>query len=210
MEQLKTMKEMLVGCVQGQLTHLDTVNTQELGAAIDMIKDLSEAIYYCTITEAMEEKEDHEGNGGGMMYYPVMYYREGNNTDGRDSSRGGRRNYEEPMTMYPDYRDMDRMKGRMYYDGNSSSGNSGTRGYSEREMPFGEMMRDRREGRSPQSRKSYMESKEMHKDKTTQLQELEKYAQELTTDLVEMIEGASAEEKQYLSNRIASLATKIK
>jgi hypothetical protein len=42
-------------------------------------------------------------------------------------------------------------------------------------MPFGEVMRDRREGKSPMSRKMYMESKEMHKDKNTQLHELEKY-----------------------------------
>lgn len=246
MEQLKQMKEMLTGCVQGQLTHLDTVDAQELGAAVDMIKDLAEAIYYCTITEAMEEKEENGKDHGGMMYYPVMYYREGNTTDGRDSSRGGRdgrRNYEDygmmyhgnnmPYPYYPEweyYRDMDKMKGRMYYNGGSSSsgggsnggGNgsssgssssssgSGTRGYSEREMPFGEMMRDSREGRSPMSRKTYMESKEMHKDKSTQLQELEKYTQELTSDLVEMIEGATPEEKQYLSNRIAALATKIK
>ena len=228
MEQLKQMKSMLMGCVQGQMTHLDNVDAKELGEAIDMIKDLSEAIYYCTITEAMEKKEEN-GNGN-TMYYPVMYYPEkSGNTDGRDSSRGGydRRNYEDYNMRYPEweyYRDMDKMKGRMYYDGGSSSSNggssssgsssssngSGTRNYSEREMPFGEMMRDRREGRSPQSRKNYMESKEMHKDKASQLQELEKYAQELTSDLVEMVEGASAEEKQFLSNRIAALATKIK
>jgi hypothetical protein len=112
------------------------------------------------------------------------------------------------------------MKGRMYYDGrgNSSGGNSGstssngggTRNYTEREMPFGESMRDRREGKSPMSRKMYMESREMHKDKATSLQELEKYSQELTNDLVEMVEGASPEEKQFLSNKIATLATKIK
>lgn len=237
MEQLKQMKEMLTGCVQGQLTHLDTVDAQELGAAVDMIKDLSEAIYYCTITEAMKEKEENNSN---MMYYPVMYYGEGNTTDGRDSSRGGHRNYEDyamryhnrmPYPYYPEeeyYRDMDKMKGRMYYNGGSSSGNgggsssgssngggssssgSGSRNYSEREMPFGEMMRDRREGRSPQSRKNYMESKEMHKDKASKMQELEKYAQELTSDLVEMVEDASPEEKQLLSSRIAALATKLK
>ena len=28
-----------------------------MGEAIDMIKDLSEAIYYCTITEAMEKSD---------------------------------------------------------------------------------------------------------------------------------------------------------
>ena len=224
MEQLKQMKEMLTGCVQGQLSHLDKVDAQELGAAVDMIKDLSEAIYYCTITEAMEEKEEKQASHKEMMYYPVMYYPE---PDWRD----GRRYYGEnmPYPYYPEYeyyRDMDKMKGRMYYDGSSSgshgnghsasSGRSstangtGTRYYSEREMPLGEMMRDHREGRSPHSRKNYMESKEMHKDKAAQLQELEKYVQELTADMVEMIEGASPEEKQLLSNRIATLATKIK
>jgi hypothetical protein len=96
--------------------------------------------------------------------------------------------------------------GRMYYDGMGG----GTRNYAEREMPFGESMRDRREGRSPMSRKMYMESKEMHKDKVYQLQELEKYMQELTSDVMEMIADASPEEKQMLSNKIATLATKIK
>lgn len=196
MEQLKYMKEMLTNCVQGQLTHLDTVDTKELGEAIDMIKDLSEAIYYCTITEAMNEKGHEER---------TMYY-------------GG--DYKYPP-YYDEYRDMDRMKGRMYYDGrgssgtHTSSGNSnsstgGTRYYTDRELPLDEIMHDRREGRSPMSRKMYMESKEMHKDKAHQLQELEKYAQELAADMIEMIEDASPEEKQYLSNRLTTLAAKIK
>ena len=212
MEQLKHMKEMLVGCVQGQLTHLDTVDTKELGEAIDMIKDLSEAIYYCTITEAMEQKEPEP-----------KYVME----------RGDYRGYREVLPPYPYYwedeyyRDMDKMKGRMYYNGNgnsnngttsnhggsshgSVSGSTGTRGYSEREMQLGDIMRDVREGRSGHSRKTYMESKEMHKDKTVNMQELEKYMQELTTDMVEMIQDASPEEKQLLSTRIAALATKIK
>ena len=122
---------------------------------------------------------------------------------------------------YDEYRDMDRMKGRMYYDERGSSTNSnssarggnassnGTRYYTDRELPLDELMHDRREGKSPISRKMYMESKEMHKDKGTQLKELEKYAQELTTDMIEMIEGASPEEKQYLSNRLTALASKI-
>ena len=44
MERLKQMKEMLISCVQGQLSDLQNANTEELGEAIDMIKDLSEAI----------------------------------------------------------------------------------------------------------------------------------------------------------------------
>ena len=216
MEQLKQMKEMLTSCVQGQLTHLDTVDAKELGEAVDMIKDLSEAIYYCSIVKSMEDSEKKGKKEKETMYYPIMMYQEGNTTDGRD----GRRNY--PTIYPPYYRDLDRMEGRMYYGGgnsggnsngsssSSSSGGSSSRYYSEREMPFGEMMRDSREGRSGQSRKNYMESKQMHKDKIVQIQELEKYMQELTSDMVEMIEGASPEEKQVLSNRIAALATKIK
>ena len=54
------MEEVLMGCVQAQLSHLDTVDTEELGQAIDMIKDLEQAKYYCSIVKAMEEAEEDE------------------------------------------------------------------------------------------------------------------------------------------------------
>lgn len=54
-----------------------------------------------------------------------------------------------------------------------------------------------------------METKELHPDKTKQLQELEKYMKELSDDMVEMISDASAEEKQYLGNRLSALSSKI-
>ena len=38
------------------LGHIDTADTKELGGeVVDMIKDLAKTMYYCTITEAMEE-----------------------------------------------------------------------------------------------------------------------------------------------------------
>ena len=77
----------------------------------------------------------------------------------------------------------------------------------ETETPYRE--RDYREGSSPLKRKAYLESKEMKKDKTTQLKELEKYMQELTSDIVEMIQDATVEEKQYLEKKISALASKI-
>ena len=55
----------------------------------------------------------------------------------------------------------------------------------------------------------YMESKESKQDKTIQMRELEKYLQELAQDITEMIEDASAEERQYLSKKISALATKV-
>ena len=41
------------------------------------------------------------------------------------------------------------------------------------------------------------------------MKELEKYVQELAQDMIEMIEGSSPEEKQYLSKKVSALATKI-
>jgi hypothetical protein len=41
------------------------------------------------------------------------------------------------------------------------------------------------------------------------MRELENYMQELTQDVVEMVEGSTTEEKQYLSKRVAALANKI-
>ena len=218
MERLKSMKETLMNYIQGQMTNLESVDTKELGEAIDMIKDLSEAIYYCTITEAMEGK-NKEGHGKEYHYYTERYmpikqmkYPE------RDKERiyyNGDYGYGYYPPIY--YYDDGNM---MYYNGNgngnsndqngsssaSMNGNNAS-GYWEQEMP--RMMRDEREGRSPMSRKSYMETKEMHQDKNVKLKELEKYMQELSTDMVEMIQGASPEEKQLLEKRISALATKI-
>lgn len=178
MEILKMMKENIVASVQAQMGNLQAVDAKELGEAIDMIKDLSEAMYYCSIVEAMEEKAHQEKQ---FAYYVEPKYPD----------------------YYPMERDMDKPYGKMYYPG----GGTMPKGY--KETPISLDMRDRREGRSPASRKSYMESKEMHHDKSTQLKELEKYMQELTQDIVEMIEDSSPEEKQYLEKRISALATKI-
>ena len=65
------------------------------------------------------------------------------------------------------------------------------------------------EGKSSLSRKMYLEAKHMNKDKATQLHELEKYMQELSQDVVDMIADASPEEKQYLEKKITALASKV-
>ena len=194
MDMLKSMKESLMCAAQTQMSHLDSVDAKELGEVIDMIKDLEEAIYYCTITEAMHQKT----NESQPMDYNRMYY------DGGMSYR-----------MYTD--------GGRAYAGNNGS-NASNRVHSNGRYGDGsdyesrdrqaqrrdEMMdRDPREGSSPELRRMYMESKQMHHGKTKQLQELEKYMKELSNDLVEMIEDASPEEKQYLGNRLSALATKI-
>ena len=94
-EALKTMKEQLTSCVQGQLGDLSKVNAKELGEAVDMIKDLAEAIYYCTITDSMEKSDDKEQTKTNINYYTTPYYK-----------------------MSPDYRS----GGYMYYPPTSSTG----------------------------------------------------------------------------------------
>lgn len=75
---------------------------------------------------------------------------------------------------------------------------------------IGSMNEDNKKmGHSPIKRKSYIESKERHMDQALQMRELEDYAQELTSDLMEMIQDATPEEKQLLQRKIATLATKI-
>lgn len=236
MEQLATIKEQLIAQVQGQMGNLQKVNTKELGEVIDMIKDLSEAIYYCSIYEAMEEAEE-KGGGTNSYYYTEKYL----------------------PYPYDDYRDMEYRRGRMYYSGGGSSGgsgggssggsssgggNSGSSGgsgggrggsssgggnsggssyYSENprymggndrkdyfhEEDFPMSFRDDREGRSGLRRKMYMESKQTHSDSSKKIQELENYMKELTSDITEMISDASPEEKAVLQKKMNILATKI-
>lgn len=188
MERLKQMKEQLTSTVQGQLGNLHDVDAKELGEVVDMIKDLAEAIYYCSITEAMEESKKEEKPQMNNTYYYTM-----------------------PM----DYRD----NGRMYYGG--QGGNSGTSMngngsryympdmYREREWMPEYMTQDPREGRAKQSRRMYMEAKEMHKDSATQMRELDRYIKDLGEDITEMIRNATPEEKQVLQQKIATLSTKI-
>ena len=189
-EKLKWMKDTLICVVENELCNLESVDTEELGEAIDMIKDLEEAIYYCTVTEAMNnpqnekmwemKKSDHHQENGDsrMYYYPMMY------ADGRSH----------------------RSDGTVHNDGRNGFTNAANgRNYSEEPAEW----RDEREGRSQISRRMYMEARDMKRDKATQLRELEKYMQELSQDITEMIADASPEEKQYLEKKITALATKI-
>lgn len=219
MHRLKNMKETLVGCVQAQLADIKNADTKELGEAIDMIKDLEEAMYYCSIVKAMEKQEEEEEmmEKMGKKHPQELHH------------------YYTPIIRpidymdYPYDRDMDREMGRMYYSSNQPRNSQGefTRGrrggtrrnyedyfpymsedeYSEKEVPVG--LRDAREGKSGMSRRNYMESKELHHGKEKKIKELEKYMQELTQDIVEMIEDASPEEKQMLEKKMTHLTSKI-
>jgi hypothetical protein len=162
MEELKSMKQNLTAIVQGQMSHLDTVDTKELGEAVDMIKDLAEAIYYCTITEAMEKSSEDKDKQNAYYYSTTnynrpmeysngkMYYSEGSSSSGMGPNNSGNSS-----------------------NSNSSSNGNGTSYYHEEYWP--QEFRDYREGRSPMQRRMYMESKEMHKGSEIEMKELESY-----------------------------------
>lgn len=139
-KKLMWMEELLIAEAEKQFECLEEVCTKELGEVIDMIKDLKEAIYYETVTKAMETGNSYK-------------------TEKSDHHQGDSRS---------EY-----------------------------------------EGKSPHSRQLYIEAKHMNKDKATQLRELEKYMQELSQDVIDMIADASPEEKQYLEKKITALASKV-
>lgn len=169
MYRLCEIKNCLISAAQSQMSNLANCNAEELGEVIDMIKDIEEAIYYCTITEAMKETEKDSS---------TMYYKESIRKKKRDT----------PMDYYEKHKEK-------YID------------EDDEEYPV--KIYDSREGRSPERRRLYMKSKELHHDQAKKMKELEDYMKELNQDILEMIEDASTEEKQLLQKKIALLATKI-
>ena len=191
MERLKSIKDNLIAAVQCQ--DISSADAKEMGEVVDMIKDIEEAIYYCTITKAMEEKYPEQsmyygGRGDGMRrYIPYMDYR-------------------------PEiYRDMD--YDRMYYTesgmAQTPSGRYSGSVSQRTKMEAPVRIYDSREGRSGMTRRNYMEGKEMHHNQDAQMQELKKYMQELSEDITEMIQDASPDEKLLLKQKLTSLIQKL-
>ena len=95
---------------------------------------------------------------------------------------------------------MDRHSGKMYYTEPTIAADGG--------------MRDRREGKSGMSRRSYMESKELHKgntpeDKDAKMHDLEKYMKELSEDMAELISDMTPEERTMTKSKLSTLVSKM-
>ena len=54
MKKLCKIKDTLINLVEQQMTNPQCVDTHEMGEVIDMIKDISKAIYYCEQVHQME------------------------------------------------------------------------------------------------------------------------------------------------------------
>ena len=174
MNSLKEIKEQLVIQVQNQMGNLECVNTKELGEVIDMIKDLSKAIYYCEVSKQMEEADESRKMGKWE--------------DHSQSFNMGSGQGEVAASHNPT---------RSINNSHDSEGNDSV------------YLRDEREGRSPITRKIYMESKMMGHDSTKTIKELESYIQDLTSDMMELLGKASPEEKSMIQKKINTLAAKV-
>ena len=151
-----------------------------------------------------EELRDIDREKYGRLYYTPS--NTGNNGGQSGSSMSGGNmggNAGDSTRGYSDGFDEGQRRGYEdgYRDGESRGRSQGGR-------------RDGREGRSGQSRRSYMETKEINKGKTPQekqekMKELEKYMGELGSDITEMISDASNEEKTMLKSKLQTLVQKI-
>lgn len=72
-KRMRKLQEKIYDCVAA---HIDDASTEELGEAIDMIKDLAEGIYYeqkaKLITKELEEKEHMSDATMHMSMKPTM------------------------------------------------------------------------------------------------------------------------------------------
>lgn len=186
MDQLKTIKDQMISVVQGQMADIKSVDAKELGEAVDIIKDLAETMYYCSVTEAMEKSTDEEKRHYIEKYAPEMRYTDPKFYNDRYTYP---RYYDDDI--HHDPRKDEKYRDRMYY----------TR---PKDMYYDTMTN----GRSPMTRKMFMESKDVV-DEPTKQKHLEKYIAELGDDITEMIEDLSPENKAMVKTRLVQLASHI-
>lgn len=194
---------------------VELIDTCELEKVIDMVKDLAEAEYYAYISKAMKKAEEEEeaeekymlksfkeeyGEEDSRRYYDMWRYKSGRFAP---KGRGTRKGYEPVYNMTPEmyekypaeyYRDMDRQSGKMYYT----------------DMSINPSIRDAKEGRSGMSRKTYMETKQMHTNdtqdgKNIKAKKLDEFFGDLYEDMKEMAHDMSNEEKTVWKQRVAKL-----
>lgn len=207
----------IMECVKAKVEAIGLDNFE--GQNLDDLKDFTEIAKNIAcfdkdyrIVEAMEKSEDNEDIMRMVEQYEDYpdrrFYDNYRYANGRfaPKGRGTRRGYIEPPyyhQMPDDYRtwedkpmqermrDLDRMSGRMHYTEPITA------------------TRDSREGKSGIMRRSYIEAKEMHKDKDTTMQELEKYLKGVSEDITDVIGSMTPEERSMLKSKMSTLVTKL-
>ena len=207
----------IMECVKAKVESIGLDNFE--GQNLDDLKDFTEIAKNIAcfdkdyrIVEAMEKSEDNDDIMRMIEQYEDYpdrrFYDNYRYANGRfaPKGRGTRRGYIEPPyyhQMPDDYRtwedkpmqermrDLDRMSGRMHYTEPTTA------------------TRDSREGKSGMMRRSYIEAKEMHKDKDTTMQELEKYLKGVSEDITDVIGSMTPEERSMLKSKMSTLVTKL-
>ena len=207
----------IMECVKAKVEAIGLDNFE--GQNLDDLKDFTEIANNIAcfdkdyrIVEAMEKSEDNDDIMRMVEQYEDYpdrrFYDNYRYANGRfaPKGRGTRRGYIEPPyyhQMPDDYRtwedkpmqermrDLDRMSGRMHYTEPTTA------------------TRDSREGKSGMMRRSYIEAKEMHKDKDTTMQELEKYLKGVSEDITDVIGSMTPEERSMLKSKMSTLVTKL-
>lgn len=207
----------IMECVKAKVEAIGLDNFE--GQNLDDLKDFTEIAKNIAcfdkdyrIVEAMEKSEDNEDIIRMVEQYEDYpdrrFYDNYRYANGRlaPKGRGTRRGYIEPLYFHQmpnDYRtwedkpmqermrDLDRMSGRMHYTEPTTA------------------TRDSREGKSGMMRRSYIEAKEMHKDKDTTMQELEKYLKGVSEDITDVIGSMTPEERSMLKSKMSTLVTKL-
>lgn len=185
---------------------IENVDTCEMDKVVDMMKDLSEAMYYRTLTKAMQGSDTEEimdmfdrYGDDGKRYYDMWRYKSGRFAP---KGRGTLRGYEEPpyYHMNPDmyrehdpeyWRDLDRSEGRLYYTEPITM-----------------------ESRYDKAKRGYEESKMTHKENTPEhkqakMRDLEMYLKELSEDVTHLIADATPEERSMVKTKMQTLTQKI-
>ena len=205
-KRMHCMIEKLSECAKSEMeSGIENVDTCEMGKVVDMMKDLSEAMYYRTLTKEMDEStseetlEMFERYGDGRRFYDKYRY-----ADGRfaPKGRGTRRGYEEQpyYHMNPDmyrehepeyWRDMDRKDGKMYYTEPITM-----------------------ESRYDNAKRMYTETKAKHnsgsvEDKQLTLTEGEKMRNVIIDERMEMVSAATPVMKNRIKTKGMSAMQKI-
>lgn len=204
MENMEKIKEMLENCVFTELAKgLENVDAKELYYVIDCIKDCAEAMYYCKITEAMDEAGEED-----KRYYNNRHY-----MNGRYAPKGAGRvvrgytepyyedmMYDEPMRRYSDNsvnmrhykeRDMDRDEGRMYYT----------------EMSHGKRYFDDAIEKYKKVKEQYPNDTSEHKKK--RMEASKEMFDEFGAVIKEMFKDSPTDEKQDSRNKLSHIANAI-
>jgi hypothetical protein len=201
---------------------IENVDTKEMGEVAEIIKELSEAEYYAKISKAMDEAEygeDYDYMGAYDEHERKGYRGQPRDSRGRYMSRRGYENRMMPEMRWDDMeyeRDMDRnTHNKMYYtDGTMSGSSSMGGGQSSGSMGSQGGSRGHSESRYDRARRGYEETKSMHKDNSSEskqmkMKSLEDYTKELASDITDMVQDMSAEEKNLLRTKLQTLAQKV-